>query len=240
MKYELRILSDDPAELIRLLSGTSFSPLAGTFPTPVANGEGDDETGPVATIAPGEVDKDGVPWDERIHAATKGKTAEGVWRRKRNIPDDFYTKLSAELKARGATLTAPVAVVASPIPVAAPAPAPMPSPTPVPVATAPTAAVPIPTPAPAAPAPAPAPAPVAAPIPTPVPETAPVAEAAPEIDFAKLMQIVGLGVQSGKIDPPYLAWLGETYGFGANIGALATMPAVVPTVYAQLQVDNRL
>jgi len=39
-----------------------------------------------------EVDARGFPWDARIHARTKVKTAEGVWRSKRGVNDVEYIK----------------------------------------------------------------------------------------------------------------------------------------------------
>lgn len=244
MKYQLIVSSDDPGDILRLLStvsGSVVSAVMSTAPTPIPNGGGDegDEGGPVVPLNPGEVDSAGIPWDERIHTSTHAKNADGSWRRKRGVDDATFAALSAELKARGITATpaVPVAAPAPAAPVPMPTPAPAPAPAAAPVAMAPTAAVPMP-----APTPAPAPAPAAAPIPTPVPETpAPAPAAAPAIDFARLMAIVGTGVQSGKIDTPYLSWLGTTYGFGANIGALATAtPETLAAVYAQLEVDKRL
>jgi len=44
-----------------------------------------------------EIDKEGTPWDERIHSSSKKKTAKGVWSRRRNIPDDVFNRVKAEI-----------------------------------------------------------------------------------------------------------------------------------------------
>lgn len=46
-----------------------------------------------------ERDKDGIPWDERIHASTKTKVAAGTWTRRRNTPDAEFDAVMQELKA---------------------------------------------------------------------------------------------------------------------------------------------
>lgn len=44
-----------------------------------------------------EVDKEGIPWDERIHSGNKTKVKDGTWTRKRNVPDDYYNAIKADL-----------------------------------------------------------------------------------------------------------------------------------------------
>lgn len=44
------------------------------------------------------VDSDGIPWDGRIHAASKAKNADGSWRIKRNAEKPFIDLVKAELK----------------------------------------------------------------------------------------------------------------------------------------------
>ena len=51
------------------------------------------------------LDKDGIPWDGRIHRDTKVKTVDGYWRRRRNISDETYNGVVAALK--GTTITPP-------------------------------------------------------------------------------------------------------------------------------------
>jgi hypothetical protein len=95
---------------------------------------------PVASPAPVEpgfdpasLDKEGIPWDGRIHMSTKNRTVENVWKRKRNVPDEEYARVVAEL--RVSQMAPPVAVPPPPpppAPVEAVAP---PPPPPAPVAT---------------------------------------------------------------------------------------------------------
>jgi hypothetical protein len=80
----------------------------------------------------GPVDKDGIPWDVRIHSDSKAKTDSGFWRRRRNLTDDYYDSVIAELKG-GAPAPAPVV---TPPPV---------TPPPAPVAESPAAIPPGPT-----------------------------------------------------------------------------------------------
>lgn len=73
-----------------------------------------------------EVDKEGYPWDERIHSGSKKITLTGIWARRKNISDELYDSVRAELRA--AQTPAPTVAEASvppapPAPPAAPAPA---------------------------------------------------------------------------------------------------------------------
>jgi hypothetical protein len=52
----------------------------------------------VGAPAGAEVDAEGLPWDERIHSGARSKTAAGVWTRRRNVPDEHYERIKAELK----------------------------------------------------------------------------------------------------------------------------------------------
>lgn len=51
--------------------------------------------------APPMVDSAGLPWDERIHAQTRGLNADNSWRRRRGVDDATFDAVTAELKARG-------------------------------------------------------------------------------------------------------------------------------------------
>lgn len=105
--------------------------------------------GPPAIVAiPPSLDKDGLPWDQRIHSASKSVNKDGTWRTKKNLDPATAAVVTAELKqvmaipAVQQPLLAPLtAFQASQIP-APPREAMVPTP--------PTAAVPVP-PAPAAP-----------------------------------------------------------------------------------------
>jgi len=44
-----------------------------------------------------ELDKRGFPWDERIHASTKAKNADGTWRARKNVDKALVSEVEAEL-----------------------------------------------------------------------------------------------------------------------------------------------
>lgn len=80
---------------------------------------------PAASAAPAnpagiEVDTNGLPWDERIHAGGRAKNKDGTWRAKRGVNDGAKVKaIEAELRqalAAGVPLAPP-----GPVPVAPPA-----------------------------------------------------------------------------------------------------------------------
>lgn len=92
----------------------------------------DDDDGD--TPATGEVDKNGVPWLEAVHASTKTLTKDGTWRGKKGVTPEQRAAAEAAVKSESFT---PPAFLAGPAPTAAPAmpsmPA-MPTMPPVPVA----------------------------------------------------------------------------------------------------------
>lgn len=54
-----------------------------------------------ATSAPTgsiDLDADGIPWDERIHASTKTKTQSGHWTKKRKVDEVLYGQVHAKLQ----------------------------------------------------------------------------------------------------------------------------------------------
>ncbi len=71
--------------------------------------------------APPATDKNGLPWDERIHAGTKALNGDGTWKKRRGVDDATVAAVTAELT--GAT----------PAPTPDPQPEPTPAPTPAPV-----------------------------------------------------------------------------------------------------------
>ena len=129
------------------------------YPTPDLNEGADDpdvaKRFPMPPAPAGEVerDKDGIPWDERIHASTKTKTQAGLWTRRRNLDDATFDAVMAELRAANTTrtmeaaqaisaaeaFTPPASVVIPPAPpTAAAVPTPPPAPAPAPSGEAPT------------------------------------------------------------------------------------------------------
>lgn len=107
-------------------------------PAPVAPAADDDE-GEQNNAAP-NVDKNGLPWDARIHAGTKALNADGTWKKRRGVDDATIAAVTAELQ--GATTPTPTPVAETPVP------APV-AETPVPAPAAPVAETPTPTPTPA-------------------------------------------------------------------------------------------
>lgn len=73
-------------------------------------------TAPTAVVVDDSVDKDGLPWDERIHASSKALTEKGVWRSRRGVDKQLVAKVEAELRG---TTSAP-ADVAPPTDIPAP------------------------------------------------------------------------------------------------------------------------
>lgn len=160
----------------------STPPIAGAStaaPLPPANIAPTTTTPGVASSAAGvDLDTKGMPWDNRIHAESKGKIADGTWRKKRNLDPALVATVEAELRQVMGAAPAPLAQGVAP------------APTPVSVAAsttvppAPTGAVPQPV------APPPAPAPVAGAAPS-MP-AAPSAAPAGEVPQDARQQFVGL------------------------------------------------
>lgn len=66
------------------------APVAVVPPPPAGN--------TVVSASPVPLDGEGLPWDERIHSGNREMTAKGVWRRRKNTPDDRWDAVRAELK----------------------------------------------------------------------------------------------------------------------------------------------
>lgn len=72
------------------------------------------ESGVTVTTAV-ELDKNGIPWDERIHAGTKRKNADGTWSLKKGVDKELAAQIIAEYQsapAAPATTTVPAAPAA--------------------------------------------------------------------------------------------------------------------------------
>ena len=82
---------------------------------------------PVAVAAAMEVantsgvDAEGLPWDKRIHASSKGKVAKGTWRTKRGLDPALLAQVKAELVQAIHLEANPIAIPAAPISPATPA-----------------------------------------------------------------------------------------------------------------------
>lgn len=55
------------------------------------------------------LDASGLPWDGRIHASTKRKTAKGMWQKRKGVQDIEVTNVEAELRSHPQQPTAPAA-----------------------------------------------------------------------------------------------------------------------------------
>ncbi len=179
-------LATVPESLVGSDGTLAINPVAAQPFPPFNLGAGEDDegdTGPVNS-APPATDSSGMPWDDRIHASTKGTNEDGTWRKKRKVDSALVAAVEAELRGQPAA------------PAAMPVPAPISMPTAIPMPMAP-AAIPMPMAAPEAalmampvaqPAPAPMPVPMAAPIPMPAPAPAPAPAPVPDaMDFAGFM-----------------------------------------------------
>lgn len=67
-------------------------------PEPTAEAAGTPVNEPPAAPEATEVDKNGLPWDHRIHASTKTKKADGTWKNKRGVDPAVLQQVTAELK----------------------------------------------------------------------------------------------------------------------------------------------
>lgn len=209
MKLTLTITDATQAEIIALLggaSGASITVATAPVSAPAAPSESDDEddNAPAATVAPGEVDSAGIPYDTRIHSKNASKNKDGTWRKMKGVDAATVTAVEAELRARASGNT--------------------------PVATPPAAPVNAPVTPPVSAPPAAAPAPVAAP-PVAAPPAAPVTTPA-ALDFGGLMQIISNGMTANPplITDEWISWLSGQVGV-AQLPEIAADPAKIKQVY---------
>lgn len=139
------------------VSGTPAAPPVPPAPAPTPAASAPVPSGSAGPSNPAPsgatVDKEGLPWDARIHASTKGMNADGTWRAKRGLNDANYV---AAVKNELRSLMGAPAPALPPVPpvAAASTPAAAPSLPPLPASTA-AAAPPLPpsgSPAPVPPA----------------------------------------------------------------------------------------
>jgi len=79
----------------------------------------DDDDAPAATDAPA-LDSTGLPWDERIHAASKAMVAGNKWRKRKGVSDVTFAAIEAELRGAPVELPAPIQMPAMQMPSLAP------------------------------------------------------------------------------------------------------------------------
>lgn len=58
----------------------------------------DEDPGTVAD--PATLDKEGIPWDVRIHAGTKTQNKDGTWKKLRGVDEVLYGRIHGELQAQ--------------------------------------------------------------------------------------------------------------------------------------------
>lgn len=66
----------------------------------ITNSEEEDDNGTPQPVIAGELDATGLPWDERIHAGTQTKTAQGVWKKRKGVQEPLVQEVEAELRSR--------------------------------------------------------------------------------------------------------------------------------------------
>lgn len=120
MKFSVTISEMNAAEFAR------FTKLLSTLHT-LSDDRADDtvDDDALLSMAPVDeiIDKDGLPWDERIHSSSKAINADGRWKRRKNVEGSEYDAVVREL--RGEQVTAPMDYpehTAERFPVAPPAP----------------------------------------------------------------------------------------------------------------------
>lgn len=81
-------------EVVRVTGAVEGFMLASDDPDPMPVGDNERRE-----LVEPEVDAEGLPWDERIHASTRSVKADGTWTRRRGISDETYETVMAELRA---------------------------------------------------------------------------------------------------------------------------------------------
>lgn len=210
-----------PEATTAITSGATLSAPVPNVPTaPVTVAPTASGAAPSIPASGVELDKNGLPWDERIHAGTKTKLKSGEWKAKKQVDAALVAQVEAELRARvAATPAAPVA--AAPVAPVAPA-----APVVDPAAVFGGAAPGVP----------PAPAIPTAP---PVASLAPAATVAPSAvadpaTFEQLMPRITAAVTAGIMPPTAVGAACAAHGV-ASVVTLQQSPQFVPLVWATLK-----
>lgn len=220
---DLRILREVSALLNSSTSATTAGAPIALPPMPIppavsgmTAATGDSEPEPVApagTSFPG-LDKDGLPWDGRIHASTGARNADNSWRGRRGV--DAVTKSTVEAELRARVAAAPV-ITAPPVPQPAFVTLPPPIPQAAPVAIAPP--------------PAPVAVPVAAPVIVAPPPPAPQPEPAQfVVSFESILGLIDKAVGAGKMDASSVNALAAHLG-AADLNVLQNNPGLQMQAY---------
>lgn len=123
-------VSNYSTEKVQLVVGEN-TPAPTVIPQPTPEPQDDEPT----NDTPPATDKNGLPWDERIHAGTKALNADGTWKKRRGVDDATVAAVTAELTGAAPQPEPTPAPQPEPEPTPAPTPAPQPetAPTPAPV-----------------------------------------------------------------------------------------------------------
>lgn len=97
----------------KTVNDTISGNISNLFPaTGVTAGTGATVTGSTISANTGTADKNGLPWDERIHSSSKNFNADGTWRYRKGVSADQKSKVEAELRAALAGNAAPAPITA--------------------------------------------------------------------------------------------------------------------------------
>jgi hypothetical protein len=116
MKFALTITDASPSELATLLATLGASTATGIIINHSAAGaaattaedDDNDTSGDSAAVTPGTLDKNGVPWDARIHSTPPTMTKKNVWRAGRGVDKAVAAAIENELRTKLAGASAPV------------------------------------------------------------------------------------------------------------------------------------
>lgn len=112
MKFDLIVKDLSEAQLSEALqklkagavAGSNYNPApaapAPITPAPIAHiaTPADDENDEGGVDDGNPYDATGLPWDERIHASSKAKTAKGIWKSRKNVDKTLKAQIENELR----------------------------------------------------------------------------------------------------------------------------------------------
>lgn len=160
---------------------------------------------PAAPTPAVQLDKNGLPWDARIHASSKAINADGSWRAKKMVDAAVVASVEAELRATMGAPAAPAAQPAAPLP-----------------------ASPVAAPAQLTPAPASLPA---SPVAAPASPAAPATPGNPDTDLPTFLKEATTLINAGRATTADMIAAANSAGI-PHPGALTQRPDLIATVRA--------
>ncbi len=221
--------------------GEASAPIVPPPPVPSAPPAAASSANALPVIPAGDVDKHGLPWDDRIHSGTRVKNADGSWRQRRGVDAHLVKTVENELRALMALPTRPGITLGSADFLAEPQQIPAPPAPVTPIAATP--AVPDgngattegnvpPPPVPAPPTSAPATAPIPSP---PVPPAPIAAEPAAPLTFATMLRKVTDALAQNKIKETDVHAALEKIGLlPTQIGLLSARADLLPAFHMHI------